>query len=109
MSARILERVTVYKADDHDCNQAIVTELADGEVVAVFNEERGLAHRDNGYTSLVRSRDGGQAEPGEPTWWHSGYPSTTQLRDGSLVTVYHLFSRDRRPVQYIEAVRWELG
>ena len=25
------------------------------------------------------------------------------------VTVYHLFSRDRRPVQYIEAVRWELG
>ena len=29
--------------------------------------------------------------------------------DGSLVTVYHLFSQDPTPVQYIEAVRWELG
>jgi hypothetical protein len=61
MSARILERVTVYKAADHYCNQAIVTELASGDLVAVFNEERGLAHRDNGYTSLVRSRDGGRS------------------------------------------------
>ena len=35
MSARILERVTVYKAADHYCNQAIVATLSSGELVCV--------------------------------------------------------------------------
>jgi hypothetical protein len=52
--------------------------------------------------------EGGQGPAWERTWWHTGYPSTAQLDDGSLLTTYHLFSQDDRPVQFIESVRWEL-
>jgi sialidase-1 len=52
--------------------------------------------------------EGGTGPRSDPTWWHTGYPCTTQLDDGTLVTVYHLFSRDDPPVQYVEAVRWRL-
>lgn len=52
--------------------------------------------------------EGGQGPSWERTWWHTGYPSTAQLADGSLLTTYHLFSQDDRPVQYVEAVHWEL-
>src|SRR6266487_2884214 len=53
------ERALVYRADDHACNQAIVITLKSGEVIAIFNEERTLDHADNGYTSIIRSKDGG--------------------------------------------------
>ena len=91
--------------------------LQDGRVLMTYGYRRGefgvrACISEDGLTwrgeSEFSLHEGGQAEPGEPTWWHTGYPSTTQLRDGSLVTVYHLFSRDARPVQYIEAVRWAL-
>lgn len=51
---------------------------------------------------------GGQAPPSEPTWWHTGYPCSTQLPDGTLVTVYHYFATEPRPLQFIESVRWRL-
>src|SRR5579859_513273 len=53
--------------------------------------------------------EGGQGPSWERTWWHTGYPATVQLADSSLLTVYHLFSQEDRPVQYVEAVRWDLG
>ena len=87
------QRSLVYKAPDHYANQAIVALLQSGEVVVVFNEERGLAHADNGFTSLIRSRDGGR------TWDPASYqvvlpatelegnwdPAITQLFDGTVL------------------------
>ena len=55
------ERALVYKASDHACNQAIVVALKSGELIATFNEERTLIHADNGYTSIIRSKDGGRS------------------------------------------------
>src|SRR5579863_9164663 len=54
------QRSVVYKTTDHYCNQAFAIQSRSGEVICVFNEERGLAHADSGYTSLVRSPDGGR-------------------------------------------------
>lgn len=31
------------------------------------------------------------------------------LPDGTLVTVYHYFADEPRPVQFIESVRWRLA
>ena len=44
----------------------------------------------------------------ERQWWHTGYPCTTQLADGTLLTVYHAYSQEERPRQYVESVRWTL-
>jgi hypothetical protein len=93
MSARILERVTVYKAADHYCNQAILAALSNGELVCVFNEEHTRRHADNGYTSLIRSTDGGRSWRERQVVW----PATeqignwdcniAQLADGTLIIV----------------------
>jgi sialidase-1 len=40
-------------------NQIATRVLANGEIVAVFNEERFPYHHDSGQTLLIRSRDGG--------------------------------------------------
>ncbi|MCI0397451.1 MAG: glycoside hydrolase, partial [Chloroflexi bacterium] len=75
----------------HCYNQANVKQLRNGEVVAVYNEERFPYHHDTGQTVLIRSKDGGQT-------WDSRqvvlpYTSTTgnwdcgiaELVDGSLL------------------------
>src|SRR5438552_2435122 len=72
MSARILARVTVYKAADHYCNQAIVATLSSGELLCVFNEELTRRHADNGYLSLIRSSDGGRTWGGRLDEWGYG-------------------------------------
>jgi len=121
--ARMTEvsRAIVYKADDHFCNQAFVIQLQSGDVVAIFNEERGFAHMDNGYTSIVRSTDGGQSwDPAtrqvvlpatelEGNW----DPSLTQLADGTLMvnlcqTAYFKRGMDWEAPQYDAAEFWTL-
>lgn len=92
--------------------------LRDGRVLLTYGYRRGefgvkACISDDGVTwDVARSftlHEGGQGPSGERTWWHTGYPATAQLPDGSLLTVYHLFSRDEHPVQYVESVRWEIG
>jgi hypothetical protein len=92
--------------------------LQDGRVLMTYGYRRGefgvrACISEDGLTwdgaRQFSLHEGGQGPPGEPTWWHTGYPCTAQLADGSLVTVYHLFSQGETPVQYVEAVRWELG
>ena len=58
--------------------------------------------------SLRTCASGGPKET-ERQWWHTGYPCTTQLPDGTLLTVYHAYSVEERPRQYVESVRWTLG
>jgi len=87
--------VMVYKDKEkkHAVNQVNVKQLKNGDVVMVFNEERGPIHADTGQTCLIRSKDGGM------TWdpstkvvvlpyneyygnWDCGL---AQLSDGTLI------------------------
>ncbi len=51
---------TIYKHGEHCINQIATRLLKNGEIVAVFNEERFPFHHDSGQTVLMRSRDGGK-------------------------------------------------
>lgn len=51
---------TIYKHRSHCVNQIASRVLANGDVVAVFNEERYPYHHDSGQTLLIRSVDGGR-------------------------------------------------
>ena len=56
-------------------------------------------------------REGGTAPvAAEPGWyWHIGYPTSIQLKNGTIFTVDHQWT-DKEPfVQYVVGVLWELG
>ncbi len=56
-------------------------------------------------------RDGGTApKPAEPGWyWHIGYPTSIQLKNGTIFTVDHQWTGQEPFVQYVVGVLWELG
>lgn len=92
--------------------------LTDGRVLMTYGYRRNefgvkACVSEDGVTwdtaSAFSLHEGGQGPSWERTWWHTGYPSTAQLADGSLLTTYHLFSQEDRPVQYIESVHWNIG
>src|SRR4051794_24942077 len=59
----IIRNVThhvIYKHPTHCVNQTVIKRLQNGELMAVFNEERYPYHHDSGQTLLIRSRDGGR-------------------------------------------------
>lgn len=91
-------------------NQVIIKQLSDGEVMAVFSEERFPYHHDTGQTVLVRSKNGGV------TWdpqtrqvalpWSSAYGNwdcgLLELADGTLLinlTICGFFKRGITPEQ----------
>jgi hypothetical protein len=41
-------------------------------------------------------------------FYHIGYPTTIQLNDGSLLTVYHEWKNEEPIVQYVVGVRHEV-
>jgi len=41
-------------------------------------------------------------------WYHTGYPHTIQLNDGTMLTVDHQFTDNAPYMQYVAGVRWEL-
>jgi hypothetical protein len=49
----------IFRHDAHCINQIATRVLKNGDLVAVFNEERFPIHHDSGQTLLARSRDGG--------------------------------------------------
>lgn len=102
----------IYKDPNlaHGCNQVVVKQLRNGEVMAVFNEERFPFHHDSGQTVLIRSSDWGK------TWDLASklvvlpYTATTgnwdcglaELTDGTLLvnlTVCGFFKRGMKPEQ----------
>ena len=59
----IIKNVThhvIYKHPSHCVNQTVIKRLQNGDLMAVFNEERFPYHHDSGQTLLIRSRDGGK-------------------------------------------------
>ncbi|MHA2288710.1 MAG: sialidase family protein [Promethearchaeota archaeon] len=41
-------------------------------------------------------------------YWHIGYPSVTQLEDGTIVAAYHEYSDDEQPIHYLMCTRFSL-
>ena len=40
---------------------------------------------------------------------HIGYPTVTQMPDGTIVAAYHEWSDDERPLQYVLGTRFQLA
>lgn len=92
-----------------------LTQLKDGRVLLTYGYRRepggvrGCVSKD-GRTWDVANEftivEGGQHKI---AGWHIGYPSTAQLEDGTIVTAYHQFSEDEKPVQHIQCSLYELA
>jgi sialidase-1 len=41
-------------------------------------------------------------------YWHIGYPTVTQLADGTVVVAYHEYSLEAQPIQYLMCTRFKL-
>lgn len=98
----------MVKDPEHCVNQTMTRVLRNGDLVAVYNEERYPFHHDSGRTMLTRSKDGGK------TWstpqivldwtdttgnWDCGICET---RDGTLIVNYTLtgfFKRGQKNLQ----------
>ncbi len=101
---------TIWHDAQHSNNQVATRLLRNGEIVAVFNEERFPYHHDSGQTVLIRSRDGGRTwDPATRKivlpWtqttgnWDCGI---CELADGTLIvnlTVTGFFKRGVRNEQ----------
>ncbi len=107
---------TLYAHDQHCVNQVATRVLRNGELVAVFNEERFPFHHDSGRTVMMRSKDGGLSwQPDPPQvvldWsditgnWDCGI---CELDDGTLLvnlTITGFFKRGQKPAQPSWAAR----
>jgi hypothetical protein len=52
---------------------------------------------------------GGRIDWNNPgVYQHIGYPSVTQMADGTIVAAYHEWSEDDRPLQYVRCTRFRL-
>jgi sialidase-1 len=102
---------TILVHPEHCINQIAMRRVANGEIIAVFNEERFPFHHDSGQTLLLRSRDGGTTwSPPEVVlpWtettgnWDCGF---CELMDGTWLvnlTITGFFKRGIKP----EGVSW---
>ena len=52
--------------------------------------------------------EGGRGPTDSVAYYHTGYPSLTQLADGTVITAYHCYSDDEPKVQYIECAHFQL-
>ena len=87
------EYVQVHKDLAHATNQVSLVQLANGELLLGFNEERGPIHADSGQSCLIKSGDGGRTwDPASkrvvwPCTEHGGNWDCAfgQLRDGTIL------------------------
>jgi hypothetical protein len=109
---------------------ADVVQLADGRVLAVYGYRkepwgvRGCVSAD-GVTWKAEDefsiREGGIPKPQsglgprtlqdtliQAQYWHIGYPSVTQLPDGTVLAAYHEYSDDPHPLQYLMCTRFKI-
>ncbi|MDE0223602.1 MAG: hypothetical protein OXP28_00515, partial [Gammaproteobacteria bacterium] len=87
------EYVQVHKDPAHATNQVSLVQLAGGELLLGFNEERGPIHADSGQSCLIKSVDGGRTwDPASkrvvwPCTEHAGNWDCAfgQLTDGAIL------------------------
>jgi hypothetical protein len=109
---------------------ADVLQLADGRVLAVYGYRkepwgvRGCVSEDGVSWNIEEEfsiREGGVPKPKSGTgdrtlqdtliyaqYWHIGYPTVTQLEDGTIIAAYHEYSEDKWPLQYLMCTRFRL-
>ena len=100
---KIISNVDIYRDPNRCVNQVSLATLENGDIVAVFNEERGRVHADNGWSSLIRSKDGGRTwDPSTKvtvlgcTEYTSNWdPAITRLSDGTLIVALNQRFRAR--------------
>ena len=108
----LLERTSLwgYPAD--------ILQLQDGRVLAVYGYRkepwgvRGCVSQD-GMTWDIKDefviREGGAAaRDSGRLYWHIGYPTVTQIKDGTIIVAFHEFSDDKPPIQYLRCTRFTL-
>jgi len=86
-------KVTIYQDPSRFTCQVGATQLANGDIIVVYNETRGLEHLDFDSIALMRSTDGGESwDPSSRVvvWpctrtFGSDTPSIVQLSDGTLL------------------------
>jgi sialidase-1 len=53
---------------------------------------------------------GGRIHPDNPgVFQHIGYPTVVQARDGTIACLYHEWTEDDRPLQYVRSTRFRLA
>jgi hypothetical protein len=97
---------------------ADILQLQDGRVLAVYGYRkkpwgvRGCISEDGMSWESKNEfviREGGAAPPEFGRgYWHIGYPTAVQLKDGTIVTAFHEYSDDKTPIQYMRCTRFTL-
>ena len=99
---------------------ADILQLQDGRVLAIWGYRkepwgvRGCISEDGMSWESKNEfviREGGIAKDRTMTggWYaHIGYPTVTQLKDGTIVAAFHEFSDDKPPIQYLRCTRFTL-
>ena len=89
---RNARKFEIYRDSTRYTCQVGATQLANGDVVVVFNERRGLAHLDFDSIALIRSTD-------------SGYTWDPALSKRTVWECTHSFGSDTPSVMQVLAVR----
>lgn len=96
---------------------ADVVQLADGRVLAVYGYRRapwgvrGCISDDGVHWSARNEfviREGGAAPPSFRQYWHIGYPTVVQCKDGVVVAAYHEYSASPHPIQQMRVTRFRV-
>jgi hypothetical protein len=93
-------------------------QLQDGRILAIYGYRRapwgvrGCVSQD-GMTWESKNefviREGGSPPPEDcDQFYHIGYPTVTQINDGTIVAAFHEYSDDEPPIQYLRCTRFEL-
>ena len=87
---------TMVQYKDTCANQTQVRKLKNGDLLAVFNQERYTFHHDTGQTVMTRSKDGGitWSEPTVVVPWSQTTGSwdcgICELNDGTLIINFNI-------------------
>jgi hypothetical protein len=97
---------------------ADILQLQDGRVLAVYGYRkepwgvRGCISEDGmtweSKNEFVIREGGAAARDSGRLYWHIGYPTVTQLKDGTIIAAFHEFSDDKPPIQYLRCTRFTL-
>lgn len=99
---------TMVRDSEHCVNQTMTRALKNGDLVAVYNEERYPYHHDSGRTMMTRSKDGGVtwSDPSIVVDWSDTTGNwdcgICELEDGTLLvnfTITGFFKRGQKPTQ----------
>ena len=102
---RILGNHDICRHTEHCMNQIAARTLSNGDIAAVFNEERYPFHHDSGQTLFTRSSDGGVtwSEPGIVLPWSETMGNwdcgICELSDGTLLVNFTITAFFKRGVK----------